>query len=135
MKPQEGLPMEPILIPVSYGELLDKVTILRIKLNRIKDQDKLANVSKELRLLEEVCTKSGINLSDLPIQELEEINTALWDIEDAIRDKERKREFDEEFVQLARSVYKINDRRFEVKLKINKRYSSSLVEEKSYQPY
>ncbi len=129
--------MEQILVPVSPGELLDKITILEIKAARIDDPDKVANVRLELNLLNQTWSRSG--REDDTIQtlkaELKTINESLWEIEDDIRDKERAKEFDQRFIELARSVYFTNDRRSDVKKKINLHLGSDIVEEKSYQDY
>ena len=129
--------MENIQVPVSPGEVLDKITILEIKLERMTDPKKLANVSIELKLLQEAWATSVTDdevIQDLHAQ-LKEVNEALWEIEDDIRDKERAKEFDEEFVNLARAVYITNDRRSEVKKKLNLHLGSQIIEEKSYQDY
>ncbi len=124
-------------MPVSPGELLDKITILRIKAARIADAGKLANVRRELSLLEEIWQRAAAGRSDLEADEtaLTEVNTALWDIEDAIRAKEAARQFDAGFVELARSVYRSNDLRAAIKRRVNLALGSQLVEEKSYRPY
>jgi transcriptional regulator of nitric oxide reductase len=129
--------MENILVPVSPGEVLDKITILEIKSERMTDPDKVANVRVELSLLQETWTKA---IADDDVirrlhGQLKEINEALWEIEDDIRDKERAKEFDERFVELARAVYFTNDRRSEVKKELNLHLGSQIVEEKSYQDY
>jgi uncharacterized protein YukE len=129
--------MENILVPVSPGEVLDKITILEIKSERISDPDKLANVRTELALLRETWTRAIAEdeaIRDLHAQ-LKEINEALWEIEDDIRDKERAREFDDRFIELARAVYFTNDRRSEVKKKLNLHLGSQIIEEKSYKDY
>jgi uncharacterized protein YukE len=129
--------MEQILVPISPGELLDKITILEIKSERMTDEGKLANVRRELALLN--ATWSASVTSDPTVQrihnELKEINEALWVIEDDIRDKERLGEFDDRFVELARSVYFTNDRRAAAKKELNVHLGSDIVEEKSYQDY
>ena len=129
--------MKDILIPISPGELLDKITILRIKAARIQDADKLKNVTTELAMLEQVWNDSvpGDATIEQLTRELTEINEALWDIEDDIRDEERNKRFGERFIELARSVYVTNDQRAEAKKKINLHLGSSIVEEKSYQDY
>jgi len=129
--------MKDILIPISPGELLDKITILRIKADRIKEADKLANVQNELKMLEAVWSQA-VDQDDTIQQltvELTSINESLWDIEDDIREEERHRRFGERFIELARSVYVTNDRRAEAKKKINLHLGSAIVEEKSYQDY
>ena len=129
--------MENIRVPVSPGEVLDKITILEIKSERMSDPDKVANVRVELALLQE--TWSQAVAEDDVIRELhaqlKEINEGLWEIEDDIRDKERVKEFDARFIELARSVYFTNDRRSEVKKKLNLHLGSQIIEEKSYQDY
>jgi hypothetical protein len=127
----------PILAPVSAGELIDKITILRVKAQRINDPAKEANVQTELALLE---ATAGRELQPSPqleqlTSELTEINAALWDIEDGKRDCERRQDFGPDFVALARRVYMDNDRRAAVKRQINTLVGSEIVEEKSYKPY
>lgn len=126
-----------INIELSVGELLDKVTILQIKSERISDQAKLENINKELQVLTALWEASAYSKSDLKenIQALKEVNEALWDIEDKIRDKERDQSFDQAFIELARSVYFTNDKRAEIKKVINTKTGSELVEEKSYSDY
>ena len=129
--------MENIHIPVSPGEVLDKITILEIKSERMSDPEKVANVKIELALLQESwadCVSEDSVIDDWHAQ-LKEINLALWEIEDDIRDKERCREFDERFIELARSVYFTNDRRAKIKKNLNLHLGSEIVEEKSYQDY
>ncbi|MGY3230136.1 hypothetical protein ACVWWJ_001620 [Luteibacter sp. HA06] len=129
--------MSLIQTPVSYGELIDKMTILQIKLQEIKDDAKLANVRNELELLD--ATWKNDKASDTDIAEetarLLAVNQRLWKIEDDIRMKERAQAFDQEFIQLARSVYIENDERAAIKREINVKLGSTLVEEKSYQDY
>ena len=122
-------------VEVSNGELVDKVSILRIKLNKIKSEDKLKNVRAEFDILFEEMKKLGINENTEEYKELIKVNTDLWEIEDKIRVKELDQEFDEEFIELARSVYIQNDKRFELKKKINAATNSSLFEEKEYVDY
>ena len=124
-----------ILCEISLGELLDKLSILYIKRKKIADQTKLKHVNLEIQKLENTLTGLTINNYQELLSELETINLKLWVIEDDIRDKERKKEFDQEFISLARAVYITNDQRFECKNKINQKYSSTLVEVKSYQQY
>lgn len=124
-----------VLVPVSVGELLDKITILQIKSERISDQAKLINIKKELDALSEICGENSINVSHPLVLELKSINEALWVIEDDIRDKERAKSFDQKFIELARAVYVTNDQRFALKSKINKEMGSAYSEEKSYKPY
>ena len=125
-------------IEVSNGELLDKISILELKLLKIEDKEKLVNIQKEFDALNPLCVELfeqfGGQLQNHYL-ELARINGLLWDIEDWIRDCEREKRFDEEFIQLARSVYVTNDQRSEVKKLINKTTGSDLVEEKSYKDY
>jgi hypothetical protein len=122
------------MAPVSWGELLDKITILQIKAERLTDAGKRANVVTELRLLSQTAGAALAEVAPL-VAELKTINEALWQIEDDIRDKEAAGVFDAEFIALARSVYVTNDRRAEAKREINRALKSQLVEEKSYKPY
>ena len=129
--------MQQPLVPTSVGELLDKISILKIKQEKIADALKLKNITRELTELETIWANSrdpAVNLDDLCMR-LKEVNAALWDIEDKIRDKESKGAFDQEFIDLARSVYQQNDLRAALKKEINTRSGSALVEEKSYQTY
>jgi hypothetical protein len=129
--------MKDILVPISPGELLDKITILRIKVVRILDPAKLANVRLELELLEKTWRDAGCAAFDVAREEraLQEVNERLWDVEDLIRDKEARQTFDREFIELARAVYVSNDERAAIKKRINLQLGSRLVEEKSYKPY
>ena len=129
--------MSEILVPVSFGELLDKIAILQIKSERMTDEAKLANVRKELSALEQTWMAHPAANRDIAQlrARLKAVNERLWDIEDEIRLKERAQEFDEEFVRLARSVYFENDERARVKKEINLALGSAYVEEKSYQDY
>ena len=127
--------MSEILIPVAPGELIDKVTILQIKSERINDEGKLENIKKELSLLTNICLKHEISLDNNLVLELKKINETLWEIEDDIRDKERKKSFDDEFIKLARAVYVTNDKRCVVKNEISKLIGSEFLEEKSYSEY
>lgn len=121
-------------IEVSIGEIVDKLSILQIKTGLIKDEEKLNNVKKEYNYLYDIVfNEMKIEQSDF--FDMVSINQKLWKIEDDIRDKERDKVFDEEFVELARSVYFTNDERAEVKKKINLKYGSLFVEEKSYSDY
>jgi len=129
--------MKDILVPISPGELLDKITILRIKQVRILDAAKLANVKLELALLEQTWRDWGGTAQDVALDEraLQNVNERLWDIEDRIRDKEAKQSFDRDFIELARAVYLANDERAAIKKRINLQLGSRLVEEKSYRQY
>jgi hypothetical protein len=123
------------LVPVSLGELIDKITILEIKAERIADPDKLANVREELGLLMQAHARlHGDAVVALQTQ-LKKINTALWEIEDKIRDCERAKNFGPQFIELARSIYRTNDRRAALKRQINEIAGSAIVEEKSYSDY
>ncbi|WIG55600.1 MAG: hypothetical protein OJF61_001387 [Rhodanobacteraceae bacterium] len=129
--------MSLISAPVSYGELIDKITILEIKSERMSDAAKLANVRDELQLLNALWTGDAASRTDIAAEraELKRINEALWEIEDEIRVKEREQAFDARFIELARAVYHTNDKRAAVKRAINLKLGSRLVEEKSYQDY
>jgi arylamine N-acetyltransferase len=130
--------MAELLVPVSPGELIDKITILEIKSARMTDAAKLHNVRTELALLNETWNASGFS-RQADIREewngLRDVNAKLWDIEDRIRDQEREGRFDAGFVELARAVYVTNDERAALKRRINARLGSLLVEEKSYKDY
>jgi len=121
-------------IEVSNGEIIDKLTILQIKIERIKDEKKLKNLKKEFDELSKTAA-SIMKPSDPLYKALYEINCELWDIEDHIRDLERKKDFGEDFIATARSVYFRNDKRAEIKRQINLHTSSGLIEEKSYEKY
>ena len=120
-----------ISIPISLGELIDKITILEIKTLHMSDL-KLENVMKEMHLLKNILQEKNLGIDVNLINNLKEINKNLWKIEDKIRQKELNQEFDQEFIQLARSVYKENDQRANIKKEINLKYNSELLEEKSY---
>lgn len=126
-----------IKVDVSVGEFIDKLTILHIKSEKITDKTQLQNILNEKTVLEAEWDKSLYKDIDIESekQALQKINLSLWEIEDAIRDKEKADKFDEEFIELARSVYITNDKRAKVKKEINKITNSSLVEEKSYSDY
>ena len=125
------------LIPVSWGEMIDKITILEIKKVNIITNNSQFNINKEIEYLNKILYKDKSIL--LKIKELKnnlfDINSQLWEVEDSIREKENKFEFDDEFIQLARSVYKLNDKRYDLKKKINIILESELNEEKSYKKY
>ena len=129
--------MNEIKVPISPGELLDKLTILRIKSKRMTDPAKLRNVRLELELLEETWSSSDYSAAaiDQDVAALQTVNERLWVIEDDIRDKERAQAFDADFIRLARAVYVENDARAAIKRRINLRLGSSIVEEKSYSSY
>jgi len=129
--------MNDILVPIFPGELLDKITILRIKAARMTDAAKVQNVRLELSLLEKTWRDSGCADFDVAADEraLQTVNEKLWVVEDLIREKEAARTFDPEFIELARSVYIVNDERAAIKKRVNLQLCSRIVEEKSYQPY
>jgi hypothetical protein len=129
--------MNEIKVPISPGELLDKITILRIKSQRMSDAAKVANVRLELQALEATWAESAYSKIDIEadVAALLRVNERLWVIEDDIRDKERAQAFDAEFIRLARAVYFENDERAAIKRRINSTLGSSLVEEKSYRDY
>ncbi|AFC85795.1 DUF6165 family protein [Frateuria aurantia] len=129
--------MSLIQVPVSYGELIDKITILEIKSQHITDAAKLANIRTELDLLNATWAAHPASANDISAEkaELLAVNQALWTIEDDIRIKEKAKAFDQGFVELARAVYVTNDKRAAIKRDINVRLGSALVEEKSYQDY
>ncbi|HHW4679313.1 MAG TPA: DUF6165 family protein [Xylella sp.] len=126
-----------IMVPLSFGELFDKIAILEIKLEKMTDVAKLANVRNELSALENIWMACPHTASEIPRlrTELKSVNERLWIIEDKIRLKENMQAFDEEFIRLARSVYFENDERARIKKKINILLNSRYVEEKSYQDY
>jgi len=129
--------MSEMLVPVSPGEVMDKITILRIKAARITDATKLANVKRELEILERTWAESVYGQQDISADTaaLQAVNERLWVIEDDIRDKERAKSFDAGFIELARSVYIENDERAAIKKRINTALGSAIVEEKSYASY
>ena len=120
--------------PISIGELVDKITILEIKKNKLQNS-KLENVFKELSFLRKLMAKHQIEITDNLFTQLKEINLKLWNIEDQIRIKEKNKEFDNIFIELARSVYFTNDKRSEIKKRINRLSNSEITEEKSYAEY
>ena len=119
-------------IPVSLGELVDKITILKIKLKFLSGQKK-ANVKYEYDLLNNELRNSSIIIREDLIEDLQMTNQKLWELEDKIRVKELNNDFKEDFVELARNIYKLNDKRYEIKNKINKKYNSIIFEEKIYE--
>jgi Family of unknown function (DUF6165) len=129
--------MAELLVPISPGELIDKITILEIKSQRMTDAAKLHNVRTELSLLTETWKASAFSATDISAEwaGLRDVNGKLWDIEDRIRDQERDGRFDADFIELARAVYVTNDERAAIKKRINLRLGSTLVEEKSYADY
>ena len=125
-----------IKIPVSAGELVDKITILKIKKKNVIDQNKKENINRELDMLTDIYNEiNNANKLDSFLNKLLEVNQKLWEIEDQIRVLERKKQFDEDFILLARSVYIENDKRFEIKNEINNFLGSAIKEEKLYEDY
>ena len=124
-------------VPIAPGELLDKISILQIKAERITDPKALGNVRHELELLDKLWLKTDRESSEITKlrEQLKQINEQLWRIEDDIRDCERNGDFGEIFIELARAVYKTNDQRAAIKKQINQQLGSAIVEEKSYQKY
>ncbi len=129
--------MSEIRVPVSVGELIDKITILEIKSERIKDPSKLVNVRRELELLLQTWSESPLSEYDVSglRADLRQVNETLWEIEDFLRVKEAEQSFDEQFVEFARAVYVNNDRRASLKRALNELTGSSLIEEKDYPNY
>ena len=129
--------MENIKVPTSPGELLDKITILEIKMEQVSDDNKLKNIKYELTQLTQIWNEHFSDNEELSLlkKELRDTNNNMWDIEDKIRIKESKKEFDNDFIELARSVYYQNDKRADTKKKINQLLGSLLMEEKSYADY
>ena len=129
--------MKLINTPMSFGEVVDKITILEIKSERIDDPEKTVNIRRELELLEAVWLDAVRDMADISDgrSRLKAVNEELWDIEDKIRLKEKASSFDDEFIQIARSVYFTNDRRADIKKEINLALGSELIEEKSYEDY
>ena len=134
---KKGKAMNSPQVHISWGELFDKITILQIKLENLTLKNALENVEQELKKLQSILTQNGPKtMETIQLEgELRQINQQLWGIEDKIRDKERTNSFDDEFIQLARSVYITNDERSRIKRKINDLLGSELVEEKSYAEY
>tara|TARA_Y100000296_G_scaffold86562_1_gene126738 strand:+ start:1363 stop:1758 length:396 start_codon:yes stop_codon:yes gene_type:complete len=130
-----------IKIPISFGELIDKITILELKSDYIKDENKSKYIKYELQLLRKFY--HDYNSGDLPLKnqiydlkyKLYHINSDIWKLEDNIRNKEKLREFDEEFISYARNIYKVNDKRADLKRQLNELVNSEIKEEKSYQEY
>ena len=124
-------------VPVSVGEALDKITILQIKLAHISDANKRVNIRNELDALLPLVAGDRFTTDEIQglMAELKSVNEALWDIEDDIREKEAAKNFDAEFIKLARAVYVTNDKRAEIKKQINLATGSALIEEKSYESY
>ena len=129
--------MKTPLIPVSWGELFDKITILQIKIENLQEKNALNNVKTEHDQLNTIYNNNFFKdeIARCLCNDLKEINQKLWDIEDKIRDKERSKKFDKEFIELARNVYFTNDERSRIKRKINETFGSKIIEEKSYSKY
>jgi methyl coenzyme M reductase subunit C-like uncharacterized protein (methanogenesis marker protein 7) len=126
-----------VTVKISYGELFDKISILEIKQSKLTNKDDIKNVNFELNLLNKTLSKSNIKSQDINklFNKLKKINSQLWEIEDKIREKEKYNSFDDEFVELARSVYRTNDKRSKIKKEINLNLKSEVLEVKSYQDY
>jgi len=126
-----------LIVEISAGEFLDKLTILKIKTERIQDTAQLRNINYELDVYRQAWVASPLSGKDVSpqLKALKDINENLWDIEDRIRELEAKQKFDDEFVQLARSVYKANDKRAAIKRELNGILGSKMIEEKSYTDY
>ena len=129
--------MKTPLIPVSWGELFDKITILEIKIENLKEKNALKNVKTEHDQLNTIYNNNFLKneIARVLFNDLKEINHKLWEIEDLIRDKERNKTFDKEFIELARNVYFTNDERSRIKRNINETFGSKIIEEKSYSKY
>ena len=122
--------------PISLGELIDKISILKIKQKKINDKKKCSFIKEELSLLQSILLNSAVDKKiNVYLDKLTEVNSKLWRIEDDIRDCEKNKKFDQKFIDLARAVYKNNDKRSEIKLEINNHFGSTLVEIKSYEKY
>lgn len=126
-----------VSIDISIGEFFDKLTILEIKKERIKNEEKLVNINNELNGLNKLLSEQSFSRADIKneIAALKEVNEALWVIEDDIREKESQKSFDDRFIELARSVYIENDKRSKIKREINLKLGSDFIEEKSYEEY
>ena len=137
MKKKKDININTPKVPVSWGELFDKITILQIKLENLTSKNALNNVEREFNQLKSILIKYFPNSTETKQleEELKQTNKELWDIEDKIRDKERNSSFDEDFIKLARSVYIVNDKRSLIKRKINHIFGSEFIEEKSYSEY
>ncbi len=123
-----------IFVPISVGELIDKITILEIK-KKYMSGEKMKNVNNEFKSLKFILHNEKLEVDQNLYLKLKNINSSLWKIEDKIRIKESLKEFDEDFIELARSVYKVNDERSLIKREINLKYNSEIIEEKSYKKY
>lgn len=122
-------------VEISIGELVDKLSILSIKKEKINDPLKLKNIDSEYRILLAAMNSAGITIDNKEYKQLKKVNLILWDVEDAIRIKEKNKEFDPEFIALARKVYFTNDERARIKNTINRNFNSDLIEEKQYVEY
>ena len=129
--------MKTPLIPISWGELFDKITILQIKIENLHEKNALNNVKTEHDQLNAIYNNNFLKdeIAIVLFNDLKEINQKLWDIEDKIRDKEKRKKFDKEFIELARNVYFTNDERSRIKRNINETFRSKIIEEKSYSKY
>ena len=129
--------MKTPLIPVSWGELFDKITILQIKIENLQEKNALNNVKTEHDQLNTIYNNNFLidEIARVLFNDLKEVNQKLWDIEDKIREKEKSKKFDKEFIELARNVYFTNDERSRIKRNINETFGSKIIEEKSYSKY
>ena len=126
--------MHSLMAPISIGDLIDRITILELKVSHLSDQRK-DNAKKEVSQLLSILNKYELRIEDADINKLRDINMKLWNIEDEIREKESEGDFGNDFIQLARSVYFSNDKRSAIKKSINIKYKSNIIEEKAYRPY
>lgn len=124
-----------ILVPISIAELVDKITILKIKMNYASDKVKLQNIQNEYNQLSSLFNEQNLTENDDDFLDLLKINEKIWHTEDAIRQKEKSKEFDDDFIQFARNIYYLNDDRANVKKKINIKHNSYIIEEKLYDEY
>ena len=126
--------MHSLMAPISIGDLIDRITILELKVSHLSDQRK-DNAKNEVSQLLSILNKYELRIEDVDIDKLRDINMKLWNIEDEIREKESEGDFGNDFIQLARSVYFSNDKRSAIKKSINIKYKSNIIEEKAYRPY
>ena len=134
MQQSNALPENSLLIPISLGELLDRISILELKQQRVSDPERRRNVLRELALLTGILEKKGFVISDPALQPLRAVNSQLWDLENRIRSLDRKGDHGEKFIQVAREIHHLNDLRHELKHSINLACGSWVVEEKEYSP-
>lgn len=134
MQPSDALPENGLLIPISLGELLDRVSILELKQQRVSDPERRRNVLRELALLTGILEKKDFAISDSALQPLRAVNSQLWDLENRIRLLDRNGDHGEEFIQVAREIHRLNDIRHQLKHSINLACDSWVIEEKEYSP-